>query len=218
MSDIKLITKDTDLSGLKPLDVDVMILHSPYYVVRIPGYVHTIGGGKGNNDYWAYPRNELPTYENLVQYNCDEYVTYGIKFTPSHYVKNKYDDCEAMTGGTVVITRNGEDFYTVDGRGMYYGIDKARLIISTISEHPLDFNIIDYDKKMIGRKVWYRGIPMVIDQYLQGSACVMLVPENIQDLKVPPEFADEETVDTYYEDNEVKVDVFEDHNVWWFRD
>lgn len=51
MYEIKLVDRDTDLSKLKPLDWDVVINNRPYYVVKINGYVHTIGGHWGENDY-----------------------------------------------------------------------------------------------------------------------------------------------------------------------
>ena len=51
MADIRLITKNTNLSHPpKPYDWDVLIDGRPYFVVRMEGYVHSIGGRWGNND------------------------------------------------------------------------------------------------------------------------------------------------------------------------
>ena len=46
MADIKLIEKDTNISELKmsKMHWDVMLHGKPYQVVKIKGYVHTIGG------------------------------------------------------------------------------------------------------------------------------------------------------------------------------
>ena len=52
VSDIKLVNKDTDISKLKMLKMpwDVEVRGVPYQVVKIEGYVHTIGGGRGENN------------------------------------------------------------------------------------------------------------------------------------------------------------------------
>ena len=68
MPDIRLITKDTVLPHLRHMDWDVVINGIPHYVVRIEGYVHTIGGRYGENDLWAYPRDKAPTYDTLVEF------------------------------------------------------------------------------------------------------------------------------------------------------
>ena len=77
--DIKLIEKDTNISELKmskmPWDVEVKGI--PYQVVRIEGYVHSIGGRWGENNLWMYPRNENPTYETLIEYHCESCACVG---------------------------------------------------------------------------------------------------------------------------------------------
>lgn len=65
MQSIRLIDRDTDISKLKmrQMDWDTVINKKPYFVVLIEGYIHTIGGKYGNNNLWAYPRNEKPSLE-----------------------------------------------------------------------------------------------------------------------------------------------------------
>ena len=58
------------------MDWDVVINGIPHYVVRIEGYVHTIGGRYGENDLWAYPRDKAPTYDTLVEFGCAYFPTY----------------------------------------------------------------------------------------------------------------------------------------------
>ena len=78
MADIRLITKNTNLSHpSKPYDWDVLIDGRPYFVVRMEGYVHSIGGRWGNNDLWAYPRDEAPSYENLIEFSADQPVAFS---------------------------------------------------------------------------------------------------------------------------------------------
>ena len=88
MTDIKVIHKDTDISKLKirRLSWDVWVKDIPYYVVRIEGYVHTIGGKWGDNNLWMHPRNEEPTYENLVEFNGEGGALWGIEKNPQNYI------------------------------------------------------------------------------------------------------------------------------------
>lgn len=215
MSDIKLIDKNTVLPKLYPMDWDVVINGKPYYVVRVEGYCHRIGGRYNNNDLWAYPRDEEPTYENLIEFDCDNPVSWGIRYTPKNVIKCKWDECESYSVGSVVITRNGEDFYNVRG-GINYGIDKARVIISEFKEHPIDCQMIDFDKKVIGRKVWWRSEPAIVTHWCKGQACVILEPDGIDKFTTPAEFYEEDGED-HYEDGTVKTDILDDH-IWWFRE
>lgn len=213
MCEIKLVDKNTDLSNLKPLDWDVIINNRPYYVVRIEGYVHTIGGHWGENNLWAYPRDEKPSYKNLIEFTSDEAVHWGIKYEPEIRIRYKYGASEARNIGGVVITRNGKKFYTVGG-GLNYGIDKARVLIEEFKEHPINTYSIDFDKKIIGRKVWWRSRPGIITSWVDGQACVIIEPDGISCFSVPEEFNNENSF--YYVDEPIKADILDKH-IWWFR-
>lgn len=216
MSEIKLIDKDTDFSTLKisHMDWDVVINGTPYYVVRIPEYVHAIGGKWGENDLWAYPRGEEPSYETLIEFDMNEPVRWGIICQHRAYIKSKWDETEVRTSSCVMITRNDKPFMDVKG-GLNYGIDKARTIIADIDEHPLELNSIDFDKKCIGMKVWWRSEPAIIESFIKGQAAVILEPDGIDEFTVPAEFKDEESM--YYEDGFVKTSIFDEH-IWWHRE
>ena len=91
MSEIRLITEDTDIDSLKmsKMDWDVEVKGVPYQVVRIEGYIHSIGGRWGENNLWMYPRFEVPTYGNLVEYCCNNCgVCWGIKYEPHNCCNN----------------------------------------------------------------------------------------------------------------------------------
>lgn len=213
MTDFKLIDKNTDIKSLNmnKYDWDVVINGRQYYVMRIEGYVHTIGGKYGENDLWAYPRNEEPSYENLIEFGCENPVCWGIRYEPYNYTKCKWGECEAKSANGIVITRNGEDFCDE----VFGGLDKAKVMISEFNEHPLGFNEIDFDNKAIGRKVWWRSEPAVITNYINGQACVILKPDGIKGFTVPAEFRDEDP--EYYCEGDVKTSVLDKH-IWWFRE
>lgn len=214
MSEIRLITEDTDISSLKMLkmDWDVEVKGVPYQVVRIEGYIHSIGGLWGENNLWMYPRFEVPTYDNLVEYYCNDCgVCWGIKYEPHNYIRTKWDETECYTSGGATITRNGKDFYFCSG-----GIIEAQYLLQDIDEHPLDLNMYGFAEKMIGRKVWWRSEPAIIKSWIgYGQACVILEPDGIDNFTIPAEFADDEVM--AYEDKTVKTSIF-DKYIWWFRD
>lgn len=190
---------------------DVEINSIPYQVVKIEGYVHSIGGRHGENNLWMYPRNEDPTYENLIEFQCEgNGVCWGLKYDPHNYVRSKWDEDECYTSGGVTITRNGKDFYFCRS-----GIDLARHLINILNEHPLELNEYGWKERVIGRKVWWRSEPAVITYFCDGQACVILKPDGVDKFTTPAEFADEG--DDYYCDGDVKVEIFSEH-IWWFRD
>ena len=215
---IRLIGPNTDISSLKmsKLNWDVWIMNKvPYQVVRIEDYYHSIGGEHGNNNLWMYPRGSEPTCENLIEYNCRGCgVNWGISYDPYNYIKTKWDETESFTCANVCVTRNGKPFYHC------HSLDEARYLIGSdkIQDHPLNFNEIDFDKRAIERKVWWRSQPAIITMWIGGGqACVILEPDGIDKFQVPPEFVDEDDLNDPEVTKEVKTNVFDKH-IWWFRD
>lgn len=212
MLDIRLIKEDTKIEELNMSEMpwDVVVRGVPYQVVRIEGYVHSIGGRWGENNLWMYPRDEEPTYENLIEYYGDGCgVCWGMKYEPHNYIRTKWDETECYTSGGAMITRNGEDFYFCRG-----GIDEARWLMKHLDEHPLDLNEYRFEEKMIGRKVWWRSEPAIITSWVKGQACVILEPYGIERFTTPPEFAHDEWMEN--SERSIKVDIFDKH-IWWFR-
>ena len=214
MAEIRLITKE-DIPGLKftKLNWDVVVRDIPYQVIRVPGFAHCIGGhldwGNGN-EHWAYPLDEEMTIENLREFYGEPGARWGLEYQPTHYLKTKWNEPEIRRGRKLIITRNGEPFY--DGI-MTFHQAVAYVKDGLLDEHPLSLNERDFDKKCIGRKVWWRSEPAVITRYVKGQACVILKPDGIKNFTVPAEFAKE----PYYYEEDVKVNIF-DKNIWWFRE
>jgi hypothetical protein len=214
MSEIKLISEETDISSLKmrKMDWDVEVNSISYQIVRIDGYVHAIGGRWGENDFWMHPRNEDPTYDNLVEYygnGCG--VCWGIKYEPHNYIRTKWDETECYTSGGAMITRNGKDFYFCRS-----GIIEAQYLLQDIDEHPLDLNMYGFAEKMISRKVWWRSEPAVITHWVgHGQACVILEPDGIDRFTTPAEYANDDFM--AYEERDIKTSIFDKH-INWFRD
>ena len=56
MTELKLIDKDTDLSILYPLNWDAVMGDKEYQVYSAEGYIHSIGGRWGENNYRSEER------------------------------------------------------------------------------------------------------------------------------------------------------------------
>lgn len=214
--DIKLITKDTDLSKCKirKFDWDVCVGkdYIPFQVVKIEGYVHSIMGlYDGKNDLWAYPRNTEMSVDNLIEYDSKIYgAQWGIINTPHTYIRNKWDESEICDANKWVITRNGVVFYD-----SCHSYEDAKLKITKFNDHPINFNSYNWRKEIEGRKVWWRSEPGIITRFIDGQGCVIIEPDGIDNFTYPAEFKEEEEIEDI--DPDIKTSIFDNH-IWWFRD
>lgn len=180
MAELREITKDTDLSKCEVhyLNWDVNIKGKDFIVCRIPGYPHGEGGKFGVNDYYCFPADEKPSYENLMPWWSDEPVRWGIRVDSNNYVHHHWDDSEVDHNYITTITRNDRDFYTIHSRDMSYGIAKAQVFITEVREDVVEVAKRDFDKDLVGRKIWYNGMPAVIDRYIWGDHSIWIVADN----------------------------------------
>lgn len=232
MSNIKLITKDTDLSKvLIPVNWDVVLYGEPYQVYRAEEYnqetgetilyIHSIGGKWGDNNYWTCPRNEEPSYENLEMF-CGDACCWGVNVISKNTHKSKFECVRVNHSYLVEITRNGEVFNSIRCNDMAYGIARAQVLIAEYSEHPLELNNYDWNKNLIGRHVKYNGIPAVISHYCDGQACIFVKPLNYEDIYRfydKPWYGSDDYSEYYEEcrENEgIKVEITSPH-IWWFE-
>jgi len=215
MAGIRLISDTTDLSKLdvSKYDWDVVINKREFYVVRIKDYVHTIGGSRGENDLWAYPRDQQMSVRNLVEFN-GEPICWGVEAKEVNSIIHKWDESEARMGIFVSITRNGEKFFTFRGCEIGYALARARVYISEFEEHPLNLFEIGYDQKAVGRKVWWRDQPAIVSRFIHGQACVMLKPDGFPIFNRPNCHKDSQM---FYDQEDIKADILDKH-IWWFRD
>lgn len=215
MADIKLIDENTDLSNLKkPYGWDLEIEGTPYDVYRIDGFVHSIGGKWGENCFWACPVGEIPTHENLIEFNGDA-PTWGIKFDRRNYIKCKWDETSVEANGTCWITRNGKDFYNIPARYMDYGLAKAQhLLVSLLEECPLYLSERTWKEQAIGRKVWYEGQPAKITRITEDNE-LWIVPDGIEKFVAPPHWGTDFDYDDY--EDGLRVELLSP-NINWYRD
>ena len=187
--------------------------NKPYQVISIVGHCHTLGGHWGDNDYYAHPRDEEPTIENLLEFNGVP-CSWGMILSSSSYVRNKWDESSIENGQSITITRNGAPFYTT--HGIFHALDLLEYLRA--NEHPLDLQDYGYDKTCIGRKVWWKGQKAIVSSWVEkGQACVILTPDpEIGKFACPPEYAGDEIMWHEENESELKIDIFSP-SVDWFR-
>lgn len=223
MPNFKLISAETDLDSmdLVPLDWDAYVGDIPFHVYRIPGFVHSIVHKFGENDYWACRRNEKPTYHTLIKWNG--YAPYwGIRVEETNYYESGlgvgYGQGAIMYTTSCWITRNGKEFYRVKAGSLESALVKAQFTLTELQEHPLNFHEIDFDKKLVGRKIYYNEQPAVLlGMSYEGNVHIRS--------ESPGGFRREAWQDSigvedieYYEGRKLEItrDLLSD-KIWWFR-
>jgi hypothetical protein len=219
MRQIKTLKKDTDFTNLKLRKVgwDTYCKGISYDVYSIEDFYHSIGGRWGENNYWACPHNEIPTYDNLVEFS-GEPCCWGILLQSNNYLKTKYDT-EMRHNYRAIITRNDESFYTFGANNSDFALTKARQLLFTIQEHPIEFNQRYYEKDIINRKIYWREQPAIIKSYcIDGN--LRIVPDGIKVFK-KCSYNDNVTEDMdMYDDTDDDGGIAEDlfaPSIYWFR-
>jgi len=213
MCDIKLITRETEFKEIHLMDWDAYNKDIALHVYRIPGYIHSIGGRWGNNNYWCCPRGEKPTYENLYEFSGNV-CNWGIKINESNYHKFKWNEHEILDSIRVEIIRNNKKFYHFNVNNFDYGFAKARKLLFEIHEHPISFNEINYQNQIIGRKIYFDKMPCLIDSYTVGSDRIIVKPDlNVMSIK---EW--HKNLDEYFEGDEMIGECLFSHSINWFRE
>ena len=165
-----------DLKGLKQYNWDVTLgkEYKPMLVGRLPGFMHTKGGKYGENCLYCWPRGEAPTIENITPYDGDGGANWGLEYKECQSYHNHMGDTCIDTNHCTVITRNGKDFYTVNGK-LEYSMPKAITILHKIAACPIDFNAIDYEhEELLGKKILYKNYPGVITLWCKGQGCIIV--------------------------------------------
>lgn len=207
----KSVTPETDLSKehITKYNWDAYLHGKPYQIIRIDGFVHTIKGWSDAIDLWMYPREEEPCYKNLEPFNGkDTGVCWGFRYEPYNY--NGRYGVETNTHN-YTITRNGETFYKC--RTLERTLD---LLHNIIPDHPISFDMYNYENQLIGRKVFWKGQPCIVNSYQKGCGTVTLVPDGIDHFEIPGEFKNDE--DYFFEDDKYLLENIFAPSIYWFRD
>lgn len=214
MPDIKLISKDTDLSTVHMhyVNWDVEIRGIPYKVYDLEGYVHTIGGRWGNNSYWACPRNADPTTANLIPFSGSA-CSWSIRLDEANCLHHSgLNGTSIERTMDVQILRNGQLFYSVGARDMDYAYAKAYSLLVELQEGVVNYNCYDYIRKeILGRHIWWKGNPYTLGWYCDGQCAAIAYPGHITLSEC------NKLLHSMDENSSVKLDLLMDKHISWFN-
>lgn len=212
-------------ANYREMDWDVEIDGRPYKVVKIKGFGHSLviyGVIDILNEFWCYPLNEAPSYLNLLKYKSIEHPgpIWGIQLRP--YLA-KTADGSVVYREYAEITRNDKVFYN---ELMTY--EQAYHILEKIIQHPINFQVRDYEKAIVNRKVWWNYQPGIITKWLPKQCRVLIESEDGYKFRKPAylysdEINDIETLnkaerDLYYEEDYPICESIFSSSIIWFRD
>lgn len=147
--------------------------HIPMQVYKIEGCIHTKGGKWGINDLYVAKRDipkEKLTPSDLTPFNGDICWSYSVE-NKNHYGK---DDIRNSTKAKIFC--GGEQVYELVYSWNFI-THKIMTIINELQEHPIPFNLINYEKEILGRKIWWRDQPAVIIGYSKPGGTVNIAPD-----------------------------------------
>lgn len=180
---------------------DIIIDNIPYYAYYLVNYLDRSG-------IFVCPRDKEPTKDNLLAYHMNSPVSWNIVDNSKPSISSKYDIVKTTT--EYIIKRNGVDFTYC------YDLLDALRFIRDVTEHPMNLNDIDFDKKVVGRKIWWRDEPAIITRFNWGIGTVSFKPDGIDRFTTPKEYEDD--VIEYYEDmDSIHTDIWDKH-IGWFRE
>lgn len=142
-------------------------------------------------------------------------ILIGVNLQSSNYLKESYlSGDQVRKGGSCEILADGEVVYEFFHRDPQWALIRAHGLIGELGEHPSGWLIKEEREKLVGRKVFYREIPAIIESLIVGQGCLMIRTESGEPFPLPVYRDDDDGND----DGEatVKAEVT-DSNIWWFR-
>lgn len=134
------------------------------------------------------------------------HVLWGFEYFPTTYLKSSsLSGNEYRKGGEIRYFRNRKQVFSEFCREPNIAALKIGATLLKLSE-------FHWDLVEIGRKVFYKETPCVIDGVIEDQGCVMLKTETGENF---PQEAWEKD-DEYEKENRIKVEVISP-SLWWYR-
>jgi hypothetical protein len=157
----------TDFNNLKYTlyDWDFVFKDKEQDVYYIPGFPHTYH--RGENCLYFVPRGEKPNYNNLKPFDSEwEPVSWIFEIENLKNIRMKWDEYRTSNSWIGRIYRNiktqEHHFHTVNGNTQEDAVMRTLYAINQLKSHPLNFQERGWDKKCVGRKIYYHSMRCVI--------------------------------------------------------
>lgn len=130
-----------------------------------------------------------------------------------NYLKEShYSGDEIRKGGSGKIIADGVQVFEFFFRDVQSALLRAHRLIGELGEHSSSWLMKREREKLVGRQIFYRECPAVIDRLLEAQGCLIIKTDDGKPFPPPVwrESDDDESEPT------VKVEVT-DPSIWWFR-
>lgn len=145
-----------------------IVIDNKLYSVYERNETHELGRMNGCPDSWwlKYNNEWIPYIDKMVNRPCFE-----INVKQNNHIKDKWNTKSLRGTCSITIKCNLRTVYQFNTRDIEYGLAKAQVLISDMTEHP--FNFMDPESE-IGRKIWFYDQPGSIEKLLLEQGCVMI--------------------------------------------
>lgn len=140
-------------------------------------------------------------------------IQVGVIIEESNYLKSShYSGDEVRKGGGCKITADGQVVFAFFSRSAMASCLRAHQLIGQLMEHSSNWMDAKARAELLGRKVFYREHPAIIERLIVDQGCLILKTADGAAFPTPVwrDEDDEESEPT------VKVEVT-DPMIWWFR-
>lgn len=142
-------------------------------------------------------------------------ILIGVNLTPSNYLKeSELSGDEVRKGGTGQILADGTVVFEFFFRDTMWALMRAHSLIGQLSEGSCDWLIKERRDALLGRALYYREVPAVVESLIVDQGCLIL--RTADGKPFPPPVYSEGDHDDDREPT-VKVEVIDPH-IWWWRD
>lgn len=131
-----------------------------------------------------------------------------------NYTKVKWNETDIRSTNSVEIYINKRLVYAFGCGSLDYALAKVSVLRIEMLEHP--FNFADPDSE-IGRKIWYRKQPAIIERLMLDQGCILMQKEDETGFDMTDPWDEDDWISEWDGENKVKDDIFAS-DIWWFRD
>jgi len=186
--------------------------------------IGTLNGSSYEDNMWVkyFDTWISPTCDPLTEitwvpwhdWNGNNKVCFEIRIKQSNYVKHKYDEYSIRGTGICEIICNTRKVYEFYFGDINYAFACAQKMIMEMKEHFFDFK---NPEKEIGRKIWYKRQPAIIDHLIMDQGCIVVKKEDGTNfMMTDPWYNGQAHMNEWMIEKEIKVDIF-DNDIYWFR-
>lgn len=186
---------------------DTIEMHGRTYDLIFGEHPHS---RRDNNVYARSPSGEIEEFDG-------HRLCWRVEVEESNYLKeSELSGDEIRKGGSYRLFVNGECIYEGFCRSVERGMSEAGRKMEALGDVAGGYWLRAKDReRMIGRAIFYHGVPAVITSLIVDQGCVIIQAAEGHKLKAPP-YADDPTEWVLDNQDGVKDEVTSPH-IWWWR-